>query len=165
MMGAILRRLVGREIPSDIREAFRGGRRPLLPDLVRMLKIAIASSPKAFICIDALDECQPKSLLDLLYLLADVVRESPTARIFLTGRPYVWEHIERYFAKAVAISISPSQDDVRSYVVTRLDGDDIPEAMNDGLRAEIVRTVLDKMSNMCVGVPPLSIIYTYQMLR
>ena len=39
--------------------------------------------------------------------------------------------------------------------------DDISGAMDDGLRAEIVRIILDKMSNMCVGVSPLPIMYTY----
>ena len=73
MMGAILKQLVGRgEIPKDICEAFQeakkevGGRRPLLVDLVRMLRIAIALLPKVFICIDALDECLPKNLPELL---------------------------------------------------------------------------------------------------
>ena len=164
MMGAILKRLVGKEIPKAIREAFEEGRRPLLPDLVRMLKIAIASLSQVFICIDALDECLPKNLLDLLELLSDIVQESPGAKIFLTGRPYVWEDIKRYFTKAVATPISPNQDDIRNYVVTKLGRDEAPEAMNNSLRAEIVRIVLDKMSNMCVGAPPLSIMDTYQRL-
>ena len=164
MMGAILKRLVDREIPKDIRRAFQEGRRPLLPDLVRMLKIAIASLPRVYICIDALDECLPKTLLELLELLRDIVRESPRVRIFLTGRTYVLEDIQRYFPKAIAIPISPHQDDIRNYVVAKLDRDDMLEAMNDSLRAEIVRTILDKMSNMCVGAPSLSTMYTYQRL-
>ena len=37
----------------------------------------------------------------------------------------------------------------------RLDRDDMPEAMDNGLRAEIMRIILEKMSNMWVGVTPL----------
>ena len=64
IMGAILKQLVSRgEVPGDIREAFQEGRRPLLPDLMRMLRIAIASLSEVFICIDALDEFLPRNLL------------------------------------------------------------------------------------------------------
>ena len=148
MMGAILKRLVGREIPNDIRKGFREGRRPLLADLVRMLKIAIDSLPQVFICIDALDECLPKDLPELLGLLGDIVRESPRTRIFFTGRSHVNEAVRRYFPNAVAISVSPNQDDIRNYLEMRLDRDDEPEAMNNDLRAEIVTTIVEKMSNM-----------------
>ena len=164
MMGAILKRLVGREIPEDIRKAFKEGRRPLLADLMRLLRIAIASLPQVFICIDALDECLPKNLPELVESLRDIVREFPKTRIFLTGRPHVGEDIQRYFPRAVVIPISPDQDDIRNYVVMRLDRDIERAAMNDDLRAEIVKIVLDKLSNMYVSVYPLSTMYTYQRL-
>jgi len=151
VMGAILKRLVGRKIQEYIRKAFEEEKeesRPLLPDLMRMLKMAVSSIPQVFIPIDALDECLPKDLPQLLGSLRDIVRESPTTRIFLTGRPHVSEAIRRYFTKAVAIPISPNQDDIRSYLEMRLDRDDEPEAMNNDLQAEIVATILEKMSNM-----------------
>ena len=149
IMGVILKQLVGRrEIPKDLREAFREGRRPLLPDMMRMLRIAIASLPRVFICIDALDEFLPRNLPELLGALRDIVRESPSARIFLTGRPHVKETVQRYFTEAVAIHISPNQDDIRNYVEMRLDRDDEPEAMNKDLRADIVKMILDEMSDM-----------------
>ena len=147
-MGAILKRLVGKEIPGDVRKAFEEGRRPLLADLIRMLKITIASKPQVFICIDALDEFLPKHLPDLLESLGDIVQESPRTRIFLTGRPHVNGSIQRHIPNAVGIPISPNPDDIRSYLNTKLDRDDEPEVMNDDLRAEIMTTILEKMSNM-----------------
>jgi len=64
VMGAILKQLVGRGgIPDYLREAFKkgqrefGGRGPRLGNLMGMLRIAIASIPHVFICLDALDEC------------------------------------------------------------------------------------------------------------
>ena len=162
MMGAIWNQLVGRrEIPKEIREAFQEGRRPLLPDLVQMLRVAIASLSQAFICIDALDEFLPKDLPELLESLRDIARESPKIRIFLTGRPYIRETIQRYFSKVVVIPISPNKDDVRDYLEMRLDRDDEPEAMNKDLRADIVKIILENMSDMWVGVSPLSAMYTY----
>ena len=174
MMGAILKQLVGRGgIPIYLREAFQegkkeiGGRGLRLTDLMRMLRAAIASLPQVFICIDALDECLPKHLPKLLESLRDIVQESPTTRIFLTGRPHVAGAIQRYFTKTVVIPISPNADDIRNYLVMKLDEDDDPEAMDGDLRAEIVKVILDKMSNMCVaafGLSILSMMYTYEKL-
>ena len=155
MIGAILKQLVGRgDIPKDLREAYQegkreaGGRRLLHADLMRMLTMAIAALPHVFICIDALDECLPKNLPELLESLRDIVRESPTTRIFLTGRPHVREAIRRYFTGAVVLPISPNTDDVRNYLEMKLDRDEDPEGMDDNLRADIVKTIVDKMSDM-----------------
>ena len=147
IMGAILKRLVGREIPEEIREAFEEGRRPQLADLMRMLRIAIASLPQVFIFIEALDECLPKDLPELLGSLSDIIWESPKTRIFLTGRPHIDEAVDIYFPNAVSIPISPNWDDIINVLHMRLDRDDEPEAMNNDLRAEIVTTILEKMSN------------------
>ena len=174
VMGAILKQLVGRgDIPGYVREAFQagkrnfGGRGPELPELMRMLKITIASLPHVFICLDALDEFLPKNLPELLGSLRDIVWESPKARVPPTGRPHVAGDLRRYFAKAVVIPISPNGDDVRSYLEMRLERDTEPEAMNDSLRADILRIILEKTSDMYVGVSGIStslIIFTYQQL-
>ena len=156
-MGAILSQLVGKGgIPDYLRKAFQeaqteiGGRRLKLADVMGMLRVAIASLPQVFICVDALDECLPKCLPELLGSLRDIVRESPTTRIFLTARPQVTQDIQRSFIKTVVIAISPNTDDIRNYVEMRLDKDSDPEAMSNHLRADIVRAILDNISDMCV---------------
>ena len=138
IVGAILKQLVGRGvIAEDIREASQkakkelGGRGPRLADLMGMLRTTIAPLPRVFICIDALDECLPKCLPELLESLKDITRESPSTRIFLTGRPHVREDIQRYLTRAVVIPISPNTDDIRNYVEMRLNRDAEPEAMRD----------------------------------
>jgi len=158
VIGAILKQVIGRgEVTEDLRKAFQkakmefGGRGPQLQDLKGMLRTAIASIHKVFICVDALDECLPKYLPDLLMSLRDIVRESPTTKIFFTGRPHVWGDIQRYFSKAIVIPISPKTNDIRDYVEMRLDRDSEPEAMRNSLRADIVRVILEKISDMCVG--------------
>ena len=103
---------------------------------------------RVFICLDALDECLPKHLPDLLESLRDIVRESPRTRIFLTGRSHVREDVQRYFSKAVVIPVSPSRGDIRNYVKMRLDRDTEPEAMSNDLRVDIVRVILGKISNV-----------------
>ena len=171
IVGAILKQLVGRGgIAEDLREAFQkakkevGGRGPRLVDLMGMLKTAIASLPRVFICIDALDECLPKCLPELFESLRDIARESPSVRIFLTGRPHVGEDVRRYFTSAVVIPISPNRDDIQNYVAMRLDRDAEPEAMSNDLRVDIARVIKENISDMCVGpfrifIP--SMIYTY----
>ena len=155
IMGAILKQLVGKGgISKDLRDAFQkgkielGGRGPRLVDLMRMLRVTIASLSRVFICIDALDECLPKHLPELLESLRGVVQESPRTRIFLTGRPHVREDIQKYFSKVVVIPISPNPDDIRNYVEMRLNRDAEPEAMSNDLRADIVRVILEKISDM-----------------
>ena len=158
VIGAILKQLVGRGgIAEDLREAFQkaqqevGDRGPRLADLMRVLRTVIASLPQVFICVDALDECLPECLPELLESLRDIVRESPSTRIFLTGRPHVREDIQLYFTKIVVAPISPITNDIRNYVETRLGRDAEPEAMTEDLRADIVRVILEKISDMCVG--------------
>ena len=155
IMGAILRQLVGRGgILDYLREAFQkaqkefGGRGLQPAKLMGMLKIAIASLPKAFICLDALDECLPKHLPELLKSLGDIVRECPRTRVFLTRRPHVKEDIQRYCSNVVEIPISPNTNDIRNYVEMRLDNDTESEAMNKELRVDIVRIILEKISDM-----------------
>ena len=155
IIGAILKQLVSRGgVSNHVRGAFQkakmefGGRGPRLADLMGMLKISIASLPRIYICLDALDECLPKYIPELLESLRDIVRESPTTRIFLTGRPHVTEDAQRYFPKTVAIPINPNPDDIRNYVEMRLDRDPDPEAMSNELRVDIVRVILEKISDM-----------------
>jgi len=155
IMGALLKQLVSRGgIPDFLREAFQkakkefGGRGPRLADLMGMLKIVIASLPRVFICIDALDECLPKCLPEILESLRDIVQKSPRTRIFLTGRPHAKEDVQRYFSAAVVIPISPNPGDIRNYVGMRLDRDSEPEAMSNDLRVDIVRVILEKISNV-----------------
>jgi len=80
-------------------------------------------APRLFICVDALDEYLPMHLPELLESLRDIVQESPTPRIFLTGRFDIKEDIQRYFTKAVVIPINPNMHDIRNCLEKRLDRD------------------------------------------
>ena len=155
MLGAILKQLVNRRgIPEYIRRAFQkakkefGGRGLRLPDLVEILKKTITSLQRVFICIDALDESVPKHRRGLLESLLEIVQLSSNARIFLTGRPYIGDEIAKFFSKAIRIPVNPIQDDIKSYLDMRLDGDTDPDAMDDELRADIMRVILAKISEM-----------------
>jgi len=156
IMGAILKQLLVREEEEHVRKAFQkakkevGGRGLRLPDIVQMLKQALTTLPRVFICIDALDECLHKHLLELLVSLKDILEESPRARIFCTGRPQVEADVKRYFTTGVTVPISPKTHDIKRYLEKKLEMDPEPLAMSGELRADILRIILKRISEMCV---------------
>ena len=155
MLGAILKQLVSRgEIPKHVREAFQkakeefGGRGPRLPDLVEIVKKAVESLPRLFICIDALDESTLEYRRELLESLREIVRASANTRLFLTGRPHAGEEIIKCFSEVARIHLTPTQDDIKSYLKMKLDGEFYPSRMNDELRADIMSVILEKISEV-----------------
>ena len=158
IMGAILKQLVVRgEVLEQVQKAFQkakkevGGRGLRLPDMVQMLKQAVATLPRVFICIDALDECLPQHLLELLMSLKDILPESQRTRIFFTGRPQVRAEITRHFTGSVMVPISPKIHDIETYLEKKLEMDSESDAMSDSLRADILRIIPQRISGMYVA--------------
>jgi len=152
MLGAILRQLVNtEEMLEDIRQRFRkrfSDRGLRLPDMVGMLKTAISLLPQVYICIDALDECTPKSQQELLESLQDIVLESPSTRVLFTGRSHVADEVKKYFAEAIIVSVSPTKNDIRIYLGLKLDRDTEPNAMDNDLRRDIMRMIPETISEV-----------------
>ena len=148
MLGAILRQLVSvGEMPETIRQAFRkrfSDRGLRLPDIVRMIEETISLLPLVYICIDAVDECTPKSRQDLLGSLRDIVRKLPNTQVLFTGRPHMEEEVKKYFTKVVTVPVSPTGYDIEMYLGARLAGDTKPHAMDDDLRKDIMRIIPEK---------------------
>ena len=152
MLGAILGQLVGiGEMPENIQERFRkrfSDRGLRLPDMVGMIKTALSLLPRAYICIDALDECTPKSRRELLRSLRDIVRESLRTQVLFTGRSHIADEVKKYFTEAIIVPVSPTEDDIGVYLNARLDGDTEPDAMDDGLRRDIMRIIPETISEV-----------------
>jgi len=155
MLGAILKQLLERDgIQEDLRQSFRkekmgfGGRAVRLLDMVEMLKMTIATLPEVFVCIDGLDECLPNSRRELFESVEDIVRAAPTVRVFLSGRPHIRDEVKRYFTGAVMIAVIPTIGDIERYLQMRLGRDTTPSAMDENLRAEIMRVIPRKISQM-----------------
>ena len=158
-LGSLLKQIVNglEKIPEEISEAFQeqkkvvGGRGLLLPDIVRMLQ-AIVSSLPTVVCIDALDECAAVHRARLLDSLKQILEKSPRTRIFIIGRPHIRAEIEKHLARRViSMSVGPSRDDIRGYIRVRLDEDEIPDAMDESLAADIMEKIPETMSEMYVG--------------
>ena len=155
MLGVMLKQLVGsRNIPGDIRNAFEkakghfGGVRPKVGELVDMLKAAIAQRKRVVICIDGLDESLATHRNELLHSLQSIVRESPIVRLFITGRPFITGEIKKHFPRAETIFVSPTREDTETFLKMKIDGDPEPDAMDEGLKSDIMEIIPKTISKM-----------------
>src|ERR1700761_515525 len=100
-----------------------GGRGPQLADIVKMLQ-SITSLQPTFICIDGLDESTGVQQLRLLGALKQILDKSPGTRIFLTGRFYIRDEIEKSLVgQVVSVPIAPNKTDIVGYLRARLGED------------------------------------------
>ena len=76
------------------------------------------------------------------------MRASPATRVFLSGRPHILDEIKKRFAEAIMMQVAPTIGDIERYLEMRLEGDSTPSAMDDNLRAEIMRVIPRKISQM-----------------
>ena len=116
--------------------------------MLDILKKTIASLPQVFICIDGLDESSPKSRRELLDSLREIIRASSSTRVYITGRTHIDDEIVKCFSEAIRIHLSPTHRGIKSYLEIRLDSDTDPSAMDDELRADIMRIIPEKISEM-----------------
>ena len=155
VLGSVLRQIIGgKEIPEGITEAFHdqkkviGGQKLELPAIVKFLQDITYSRP-AFICIDALDECQVKHQAKLLESLEKILRNSPNARLFLTGREDIRAKVEVCLGKRAATrSITPAKNDMVTFLQAKLDNDETPEVMDEELKMDIMQKLPKIVSEM-----------------
>jgi len=168
VLGSLLKQMVdGMErIPEEISRPFQqqkttiGGRRPQLGNIMKMLQL-ITSSRRTFMCIDAIDECSGTQRVRLLDSLKQILEKSPGTRIFATGRPHIRAEIEKRLPRHVTnVSVSPARSDITGYLRIKLSEDEMPDAMDESLEAEILERIPGSVSEMYVGtmtlgIPPL----------
>jgi len=149
MIGSLLRQFLAGldEIPQAIIQAFYearahlGGRVLKLAKLVELLSAVLERFQQVFICVDALDEFVPEYRARLLRSLRQIVDTSPNARLFLTLRPYIQDLESNIPLDMGIITIQPRFSDIQTYLVTRLDADPHPAAMDNELRSEIMTRI------------------------
>jgi len=158
MLGAVLKQVVSglEKVPMEIAQAHEdqkkviGGRGPQLADIIQMLYTTASEKP-LFICIDALDECVAEQRAKILDSLDQILRRSPSTRIFVTGRPHIQVEIgNRLLGRVAIIHITPTRDDINNYLHTRLGEDTTPDAMDSTLKADILKKIPEGISEMYV---------------
>jgi len=156
VLGSLLKQVVFglEEIPPKIAKAFRdgknttGGRRLGLGEIVEMLQ-DISSPRPTFICIDAVDECMSEYRVELLDSLKQLLRKSPSIRIFLAGRSQILDEVEKYLSgRVMVVSIVPTKDDIVRFLQGKLGKDSTPDAMDKNLEADIIKNIPESVSAM-----------------
>ena len=159
MLGSLLRQLVSGEgrIPETIARDFRkergsiGGRRPQIPGILKMFQ-TIAATRRAFICVDALDECAPENRMVVLGSLGEILQGSPNTRLFMTGRSHVRSEVERELGGAATfVFIQVTEDGVLTFLREKLRKDTIPDMMSSTLEEDIMKSIPEISSETYVG--------------
>jgi len=158
MLGAILKQVVSglEHIPKEIEAAFRkskgkiDGRELESSEICELLVSCLRTLQRCYICIDALDEFPREDRPGILTSLVQIIRGSPSTRLFLTGRPHIRDEIKRHFTRSAEIQFKPTKEDIGKYLSMRLSNDTQPEAMDQDLRDELLRTIPEKIHEMYV---------------
>ena len=152
MLAAILKQV--NHIPQEIEAVLEKSRKQLddgefeSAEILKHLISSLCTMQRSYICIDALDEFPREYRLELFKSLVRVTQESPGTRLFLTGRHHIREEIGRYFTRRAEIRIEPTEEDIRNILTTGFCNDTEPQAMNEDLREEILRTIPEKIPKM-----------------
>ena len=106
---------------------------------------------RAYICIDAIDELEPKVQQQLLSVLKELTNDNNVC-LFLTGRGHVESEIQKHFKveQGYTFSISASQQDIREFVRQQIKEDYNlnSEAMDTVLTKGIEDTIVEKSKGM-----------------
>jgi len=155
IMGSILKQnlAVTANIPDEVLillESLQNhGKKVNIKDVSQMLKYAIPQTDSYFLCIDALDELEPRARLELLRALQI---EFGSTRIFLTGRSHISSDVSRILQihPADIIQITPNPIEVRAYLSheIELDWEMNPDDMNEELKEEILGGIVSKAQGM-----------------
>jgi len=156
ILSSVLKQVVGGldEVPEKIVRAFRdrrkviGGQRLQLKEIVGFLQ-DITSARRTFICMDALDEYPAEHRRKLLDQLNQVLQKAPEARLFLTGRPNIRDEVDEHLpGRAVTRSITPTKNDIITFLRAKLKADTMKHAMDEDLEEEIIQNLPKTVSEM-----------------
>jgi len=158
MIGSLLRQIapgavgiVG-EIQNAFKKSGQGGEKGLrLPEMRELFVKTISSLDRVYICVDAMDELLPQHRSEFLCTLKQIIQEAPNTRLFLTGRPHIRGELDKHLTRgAHIIQIVPDQGDIALYLSRKMDDDDDrdPDLMTENLKKDIMKTMLEKASEM-----------------
>lgn len=154
IIGSFAKQLVSqaRSIPVAVWEIYneKAGQHEMinLESAEAIFEHTIQCFDHVYICIDALDECQPEPRRQLLYFLKRLT--GTTLRLFMTGRPSVEDEIISTL-RDIAISRIPivaKEEDIRLCLSEKFDHDPYPEAMDDLLKMDIQNKIVQQSQGM-----------------
>ena len=155
ILGSILHQFLTtaqQPIPDKVVEILRSirnkGKNVGTEDILTLLKIRLQQFKRAFICIDAADELEPRVLQQLLKVFKDLITED--TRLFLTGRGHIESEIQKHLPQGYKATISASQEDIQKFVEQQIMDDLNPDAMDTALAKDIADAVIGKSQGMYI---------------
>ena len=145
----LLKQLVQRRapVPESIKTLYerhnRERTRPLFNEILEALESVAAQYSRAFIIVDALDECgisdrERREFLSAIFKLQDKTK----ANLFTTSR--INDNIARLFEGALSLQIRARDEDIESYLdrqISLLPSDIVDDALRGTIRREVIRAV------------------------
>ena len=121
-------------------------------DLLPMLKQALYMLDMGFVCMDALDELEPRVRRRLLSTFQTLQAECRSTRLFLTGRPHIWPEVNEILGiqEKDAINVAAEASDIQAYLIHEIEQDRNSCAMNEELKKEILDVIIAKSEGMQV---------------
>lgn len=120
-------------------------------DALALLKIRFHQLRRVYICVDAVDELEPKVRQEVL----DIYKEFSTynnTRLFITGRDHIEGEVQKRFKveQGYKVKISANYQDIREFVRQQIkeDEDLNPEAMDKALAQDIEDAIIEKSKGM-----------------
>ena len=134
---------------SGLEDIQKKGKKIEKSDAIQMLTSVVSQLDVCFLCIDALDELEPRVRLELLKLLQSGFG---AAGIFLTGRQHIQPEVDRALQTKFedAVHVTANQEDIKVYLSHEIEVDmeSNPDEMNESLREEILKAILSKADGM-----------------
>ena len=117
-------------------------------DNLELLKIQLHQLQCAFICIDAVDELEPKVRTQLLNVLKEL--GTYNIRLFLTGRHHIETELQRslQIMEKYRVEISASHQDIKTFVKQQIIEDPNSYMMDEKLVKDIIDTIVEKSQGM-----------------
>ena len=142
---ATAQELIPEEVIEKLLEIRHLGGKVGTEDNLALLKIQLNHFKRAFICIDAIDELEPKVRRQLL----DILKELGTY-LFLTGRHHIEDEVQQRLQvmQRYKIIISASQQDIQEFVQQQIIDDPNGDAMDKVLEKDIVDAITKKSQGM-----------------
>ena len=135
------------EVIQRLHDIRNKGRKVETEDILALLKLQLHYK-RMFICIDAIDELDPKVLQQLLNVLKGL--DANNTRLFFTGRNHIASEVQKYFqvAEKNKVTICASQQDIQEFVGKQIIDDLNPDAMDKVLAKDIVDAIVQKSQGM-----------------
>jgi hypothetical protein len=148
MIGFLIKQLVwwAQSIPTAAVDLFRRRSKEQKPmdeeDAKTIFGHVLDQFDTIYICIDALDECEPESRAQLLQFLKAI--NSTSIRLFLTGRHSITAEVIDTLSglSPRTMSITAAEEDIRIYLAQKLANDRYPEAMNESFKNQIMEKLV-----------------------